>query len=120
MTIKEQAYAIINGFTETQLRGFIDLFSKYQPESHTPVYHVVAVVPHEDYTLTVTFRDGDKKLYDMRPLIDGERAFKPYAPLIDINLFMKAHVCGSVAWSDKIDIAPEELYENGIDITEKP
>ena len=107
MTIKEQAYAIIDGFTETQLRDFIDSFSKYQPESHTPVYHVVAVVPHEDYTLTVTFRDGDKKLYDMRPLID-------------INLFMKAHVCGSVAWSDKIDIAPEELYENGIDITEKP
>lgn len=120
MTRKERAYAIIDSFTETQLRGFIDLFSRYQSKSHNPVYHVVAVEPHEDYTLTVTFRDGDKKLYDMRPLIDGEKAFKPYAPLIDINFFMQAHVCGSVAWNDEIDIAPEELYENGIDIMEKP
>ena len=111
MTIKEQAYAIIDGFTETQLRDFIDSFSKYQPESHTPVYHIISVVPHDDYTLTVTFRDGNQKLYDMRPLIDGERAFKPYAPLIDINFFMKAHVCGSVAWSDELISLPRSCMK---------
>ena len=27
MTLKEQAYAIIDGFTEKQLKGFVDLFS---------------------------------------------------------------------------------------------
>ena len=28
MTLKEQAYAIIDGFTEKQLKGFVDLFSE--------------------------------------------------------------------------------------------
>ena len=76
-------------------------------------WQVKAVEPHEDYTLTVAFRYGDKRLYNMRPLIDGEKAFKPYAPLKDLDFFMRAYVDGSVAWSDQIDIAPEELYYNG-------
>ena len=77
-------------------------------------WQVIDVEPHEDYTITVTFRYGEKKLYDMRPLIDGDKAFKPYAPLKDLDFFMQAYVDGSVAWSDEIDIAPEELYDNGV------
>ena len=79
-----------------------------------PAWQVVAVEPHEDYTMTVSFRCGEKKRYDMRPWIDGEKAIKPYEPLKDIDFFMTAYVDGSVAWSDQIDIAPEELYDNGV------
>ena len=83
-----------------------------------PVWSVFAVEPHPDYTITVTFRSGEKKLYDMRPLIEDEKWSKIYAPLKDIDFFMRAYVDGSAAWSDEIDIAPEELYDNGMPIDE--
>lgn len=31
-----------------------------------PVWAVAAVEPNPDYTMTVTFRSGEKRLYDMR------------------------------------------------------
>ena len=127
IVVKKGRKDIIRAHAEAQgesLNGFvnraIDEAMERDTEAQTGVagkparWIVTAVEPHDDYTMTVTFRYGEKKLYDMRPLIDGEKAFKPYAPLIDIDLFMQAHPDGcSVAWSDEIDIAPEELYNNG-------
>lgn len=83
-----------------------------------PVWAVAAVEPHPDYTMTVTFRSGEKRLYDMRPWIESEKYGRVYAPLKDIDFFMRAYVDGSAAWSDEIDIAPEELYDNGVPIDE--
>ena len=75
---------------------------------------VTRVVPHEDYTLTVEFFDGSIKKINMSPVIAKGGAFHP---LNDVNIFMKAHEAyGTVAWSEKIDIAPEYLYENGVDV----
>ena len=79
---------------------------------------LAAVEPHPDYTMTVTFRNGEKRLYDMRPWIESEKYGRVYAPLKDIDFFMRAYVDGSAAWSDEIDIAPEELYDNGVPIDE--
>ena len=105
----------LNGFVNRAIDEAIERDSKSQSEitGRPAEWQVIAVEPHEDYTMTVTFRYGEKKLYDMRPLIDGDKAFKPYAPLKDITFFMQAYVDDSVAWSDEIDIAPEELYDNG-------
>ena len=42
------------------------------------------------------------------PLLEKEI----YAPLRNLNFFMKARVEGdSVVWNDEIDVAPEHLYE---------
>jgi hypothetical protein len=71
---------------------------------------VTNVEPKEDYTLIITFITGEKKIFDMKPLLDK----KNFEQLKDITLFMKAYVDGtSVSWNDSIDIAPEYLYENG-------
>lgn len=49
-----------------------------------------------------------KKLFDARPLL----AKAIYKPLNNLSFFLTAKAdCGSVVWSDKIDIAPEYLYE---------
>lgn len=32
MTKKEQAHSIIDGFTEKQLKGFVDLFAEFEPD----------------------------------------------------------------------------------------
>lgn len=73
-----------------------------------PAWVVNHVEPRMDYTLRILFEDGSVRIYDARPLLN-----KPiYTPLQNIGYFMQARVeCGTVVWSDEIDIAPEHLYE---------
>ena len=74
----------------------------------TPVWVVTNVQPQKDYTLILTFASREKKLFDARPLL----AKAIYKPLNNLSFFLTAKAdCGSVAWSDEIDIAPEYLYE---------
>jgi len=71
------------------------------------------VKPLDDFKLDLTFSDGKRKVYDMKPQIWGA-AFEPMKGNMDF--FRKVFLwMGTVAWPENIDIAPEELYENGID-----
>ncbi len=74
----------------------------------TPVWVVEAAEPHRDYTISLTFAGGEKRVYDARPLLEQ----KPFQPLKNLGLFMTAEAKhGTVVWSDDLDIAPEHLYE---------
>ena len=76
-----------------------------------PAWIVKEVLPREDYTLLLTFADGRKRIYDARPLLD--KAI--YASLKNPAFFLGARAeCGTVVWSDEVDIAPEHLYESSI------
>ena len=69
---------------------------------------VVNVEPHEDNTLSLTFENHQKRLFDMTPYLDK----KPFRILKDSPLFMKAKVAyGTVVWPGNIDIAPETLWD---------
>ena len=82
---------------------------EYIYEMSEPVWTVTDVEAKEDYTLLLTFRNGEKKIYDVKPLLNKTI----YQELKKINLFLQAKVDGdTVIWNDDIDIAPEHLYEN--------
>lgn len=69
--------------------------------------YVKTVIPQKDYTLLLTFENGDNKIYDAKPLLE----YKIYEPLKNIGFFMQARAdFGTVVWNDEIDIAPENLY----------
>ena len=72
---------------------------------NTPVWVVKEVEPRTDYTLLLTFANGERKVFDARPLLN-----KPvYAPLRDVNVFLRAQADGcSVSWNEDVDIAPEQ------------
>ena len=73
-----------------------------------PVWIVHEVELHEDYTLLLTFANGEKKIYNARPLL--EKAI--YSQLKSPSFFLNVKVaCGTVVWNDDLDIAPEHLYE---------
>lgn len=73
------------------------------------------VVAKPDYTLLVTFENGEKKLYDFKPKLK----MKIYEPLKNPSLFMQAKKHSyAVVWNDTIDIASEAIYEKGIPVTE--
>jgi len=69
---------------------------------------VTQVEPQEDRTLLLVFENGQKRRFDMEPLLDK----RPFTKLRDLPLFMKATVaCGTVVWPGNIDIAPETLWD---------
>ena len=74
----------------------------------TPVSIVKAVQPQPDYSLIITFANGEQRIYDARPLLKENI----YAQLRNPTFFLRAKAdCGTVVWSDEVDIAPEHLYE---------
>lgn len=74
-----------------------------------PPWVVQDVSPQKDYSLILTFVNGERKKYNALPLLD--KAI--YAPLKNLAFFMSAKVGGdSVVWNDEIDISPEHLYEH--------
>ena len=75
------------------------------------VWTVKNVKPLNGYRLLLTFEQGEKKIFDMKPYLK----YPMYKPLADVSLFNAVSTNGQTAiWNDDIDIAPETLYENGV------
>lgn len=80
---------------------------------NNPVWIVKDVKPQSNYMLAITFENGEKKLYDARPLLEK----KMFNKLKNLSFFMQAKAqYGTVAWDDETDIAPEHLYNTSIPI----
>ncbi len=78
-----------------------------------PVWCVADVKANRDYTLLLTFENGEKRMYDAKPLLNK----KVCADLNNLNFFLRAKAqYGTVVWSDDVDIAPEHLYECSVPI----
>jgi hypothetical protein len=76
-------------------------------------WKVRSVLPQEDYMLQLTFANGKQGLFDMKPYLNTG-VFKT---LKDKELFNSVRVCASsIAWKNNVDIAPETLYNESINI----
>ncbi len=76
---------------------------------------VKKVEPRENYLLALTFADGERKLFDMKPYLD----LGVFRELRDINVFKTVRVCfGSVAWANEADFDPEALYDGGLPLAD--
>lgn len=85
---------------------------------------LVSVTPNDDYTLLLHFDNGEKRLYDVKPL-DGVFAF-----LKPMDAFKRVYIddCGciawdkdpkidsSVVWSNKIDLCPDSCYLDSVEV----
>jgi len=72
---------------------------------------VISVKPLPDYKLYLTFENGEEKIFDVRPYMEGDW----YGKLRQSDFFQTVHADGhGVVWADGQDIAPHELYENSI------
>lgn len=75
----------------------------YGSEPMLPRVAAVEVCP--DYKLLLTFKNGEKKIFDAKPLLQ----IAMYQGLGDV--FSAAHVAyGTVVWPGDIDISPDMLY----------
>lgn len=69
------------------------------------------VEPLSDYQLLLTFENGEKRIFDMKPYLD-KGIFKE---LKDEKKFKSVRVSfDSIEWSNQADIDPEILYEKSV------
>lgn len=74
-------------------------------------YAVISVEALENYNLLLTFKTGEKKIYDMKPHLDGGI----FEELKDKNLFRKVRVgFDTIEWENGADFDPEVLYQDSI------
>jgi len=68
---------------------------------------VKEVTPHEDYTLTVVFDNGETGVLDMKPML-GFGVFRRFK---DYETFKHVHVAfDTVEWDCGVDLDPEFVY----------
>ena len=74
---------------------------------------VVRVEASDDYHLHITFTNGERRVFDARPLL-GLPAFKP---LNNIEFFRRVKTgFGTIVWPQDIDYCPNALYERSVPI----
>jgi hypothetical protein len=76
---------------------------------------VVKVKANPDFTLELEFENGERRVFDMAPLMDQ----RPFRRPIDAGAFLGAHIdYGKVVWPGNIDIAPETLYDRSVPLAD--
>ena len=75
--------------------------------TYTVLPKPTAVAAAIDYTLRITFNNGETRLFNAAPYL----AYPAFEPLKTISLFMQARVAhNTVVWNEEVDMAPENLY----------
>ena len=64
----------------------------------------------EDYKLLLTFKNGEKRVYDAKKLLE----YDFYKNLRDLKYFKEVKVVDGITieWKSGEDVNPDDLYEN--------
>jgi len=71
-----------------------------------------------EYKLLLTFEDGNVRLVDLKPHLEGEI----FEPLKDISYFKTVKVnsdLDTIVWKNGADMSPDFLYEIGVSVAKK-
>ena len=68
---------------------------------------VVSVLANQDYILEIEFKNGEKRIFSMKPYLD----YPVFRPVNDYKLFITARATmGFVSWNDDSDLSHDTLY----------
>ena len=71
---------------------------------------IIQIVASKDWTLDVTFADGSRRIYDVKPLLESEA----FEDLKDIGLFLRVRNGGYfVEWPTGADLSADTLCLEG-------
>ena len=89
---------------------------------------ITGVVPNDNYTLTLTFDNGEKRLYNAAPLLQAGTVFAPFRELENFRrVYLDESNCvswdidptvdSSVVWSNKVDLCPDSCYVDSVPLS---
>ena len=71
----------------------------------------IEVKPPEDYSLLLTFENGEQRVFDVKPYIKGSW----FGQLKNPEIFNAVRIAGlSVEWRNGQDLCPNCLYEDSV------
>lgn len=71
---------------------------------------VINVIPKQNFTLLITFNNGEMKHFDVKPYLE----IGVFKELKDVGLFNSVKpFLGSVQWANGVDLCPDTLYLDG-------
>lgn len=77
--------------------------------------HIIKVVPNQDFTLTLTFDNGETRIYDAKPLLKTGTVFEPFLNWSD---FRRVYLddCGCVSWDIDPNTDSNTVWLNKVDL----
>lgn len=99
-------------------KGFTQKMAEYFAAGRR---RITGVVPNDNFTLTLTFDNGERRIYDAAPLLQLDTVFAPFR---DLKNFRRVYlddchcvswdidpmIDSSVVWSNKVDLCPDSCY----------
>ena len=99
-------------------RGFDKEVAEYYASGRKKI---ISAVPNTDFTLTLFFDNGEKRIYDMKPSISEGNVFEP---LKDYKIFSRVYldeascvswdidpeIDSNIVWNNKLDLCPDSCY----------
>ena len=88
---------------------------------------IVEAIPNDDFTLTILFDNGEKRLFNVLPLLIPGTVFEPFLKLEnfrrvyvdDTNCIawdVDPNIDSNVVWNNKVDLCPDSCYVDSIPI----
>lgn len=82
---------------------------------------IVGVVANDDFTLSIGFDNGEKRLFDMRPYLKKGTVFEHFLNIEDFRrVYVDEDHCiawdidptidSNEVWSNKVDLCPDSCY----------
>ena len=86
---------------------------------------ITKVVPRDNFTLLLSFDNGEKRLYDVRPLLRDKTVFAPlrewdnfHRVYLDennsVSWDLDPNIDSNEVWSNKIDLCPDSCYVDSV------
>lgn len=88
---------------------------------------ITGVVPNDNFTLTLTFDNGEVRLYDAAPILQAGTVFAPFRELENFRRVyldeshsvawdIDPNVDSSVVWNNKVDLCPDGCYVDSVPV----
>lgn len=105
-------------------KGFDNKTAEYFASGRKKIVNVVA---NDDFTLTISFDNGEDRIYNVAPLLKKGTVFETF---MDINNFRRVYVdeqhciCWDIdsnidsnkVWNNKVDLCSDDCYINSVRI----
>lgn len=86
---------------------------------------IANVIPNKDFTLTLTFDNGEVRLYDVKPYLLPNTVFSPFRNWENFrHVYLDENHCicwdidpgidSNIVWDNKVDICPDSSYIDSI------